>query len=83
MRGLTLDCVPHKAHCHNAKVDVPVAAVFGNSNAFLKREKEAHMKPINRTAVCTVFFLAALGAAFAQQVSTDFDHQANFAQYKT
>ena len=41
------------------------------------------MKPMNRTAVCTVFFLAALGAAFAQQVSTDFDHQANFAQYKT
>ena len=41
------------------------------------------MKPIGRTAVCTVLFLVALGAAFAQQVKTDFDHQANFSQYKT
>jgi hypothetical protein len=41
------------------------------------------MKPISRTAVCTVLFLAALGTAFAQQVKTDFDHQANFSQYKT
>src|ERR1700747_1760491 len=41
------------------------------------------MKPISCTAVCTVLFLFALGTAFAQQVKTDFDHQANFAQYKT
>lgn len=41
------------------------------------------MKPINRTAVCTLVFLFALGTAFAQQVKTDFDHQANFTQYKT
>src|SRR6202158_2753576 len=41
------------------------------------------MKPIVRTAVCTVLFLVALGTAFAQQVQTDFDHQANFSQYKT
>jgi len=41
------------------------------------------MKPIGRTAVCTVLFLVALGAAFAQQIKTDFDHQANFSQYKT
>src|SRR3981189_250507 len=41
------------------------------------------MKPIGRTAVCTVLFLAALGTAFSQQVKTDFDHQANFSQYKT
>ena len=41
------------------------------------------MKPIHRTAVCTLLFLTALGTAFAQQVTTDFDHQANFAQYKT
>ena len=41
------------------------------------------MKPIVRTAVCTVLFLAALASAFAQQVTTDFDHQANFSQYKT
>ena len=41
------------------------------------------MKPIVRTAVCTVLFLFALGTALAQQVKTDFDHQANFSQYKT
>jgi len=41
------------------------------------------MKPIGRTAVCTVLFLVALGTALAQQVKTDFDHQANFSQYKT
>src|ERR1700688_2940528 len=41
------------------------------------------MKPFRGTAVCTLFFVAMLGAAFAQQVKTDFDHQANFSQYKT
>ena len=41
------------------------------------------MKPMRRTAVCTMFFMALLGSAFAQQVQTDFDHQANFSQYKT
>src|SRR6266853_2051425 len=41
------------------------------------------MKPISRTAVCTVLFLVALGTAFAQQIQTDFDHQTNFSQYKT
>ena len=41
------------------------------------------MKSFRSTAVCTLFFLAMLGAAFAQQVKTDFDHQANFSQYKT
>jgi len=41
------------------------------------------MMPVTRTAVCTVFFLAMMGAAFAQHVKTDFDHQANFSQYKT
>ena len=41
------------------------------------------MKPIRRTALCTMLFLVALGVAFAQQVKTDFDHQANFSQYKT
>jgi len=57
--------------------------VFGNVNAFVMTEKEVHMKPMSRTAVCTVLFLVALGTAFAQQVKTDFDHQANFSQYKT
>jgi hypothetical protein len=41
------------------------------------------MRLIGRTAVCTVLFLFALGTALAQQVKTDFDHQANFSQYKT
>ena len=41
------------------------------------------MKPISRTAVCTALFLVALGTALAQQVKTDFDHRANFSQYKT
>ena len=41
------------------------------------------MKPIGRTAVCTLLFLLALAPAFAQQVKTDFDHQANFSHYKT
>src|SRR6266851_4088576 len=57
--------------------------MFGNANAFLTSEKEAHMKPISRTTVCTVLFLVALGTALAQQVKTDFDHHANFSQYKT
>ena len=41
------------------------------------------MKPTYHTAVCTLLFLVALGTALAQQVKTDFDHQANFAHYKT
>jgi len=57
--------------------------VFGNANAFQTFEKAAYLKPIHRTAVCTLLFLTALGTAFAQQVTTDFDHQANFSQYKT
>jgi len=41
------------------------------------------MKSFRSAAVCTLFFVAMLGAAFAQQVKSDFDHQANFSQYKT
>jgi hypothetical protein len=41
------------------------------------------MESFRSTVVCTLFFVAMLGAAFAQQVKTDFDHQANFSQYKT
>ncbi len=41
------------------------------------------MKFANRTASYTLFFLATLGAALAQHVQTDFDHHANFSQYKT
>jgi hypothetical protein len=57
--------------------------MFGTAHAFLASEKEILMKPVLRTTVCTLFFLVALGAAFAQHVTTDFDHQANFSQYKT
>jgi hypothetical protein len=57
--------------------------MFGNAHALLIPEKEAHMKPMLRTAICTLFFMALLGSAFAQKVQTDFDHQANFSQYKT
>jgi hypothetical protein len=38
---------------------------------------------IHRTATYTLFLLALLGSTFAQHVQTDFDHQANFSQYKT
>ena len=41
------------------------------------------MNRIRRTAVCTMFILAVVAAAFAQHVKTDFDHQANFTRYKT
>jgi hypothetical protein len=41
------------------------------------------MKFVHRTAINALFSLAMLGAAFAQHVQTDFDHQANFSQYKT
>ena len=41
------------------------------------------MNVFNRTTMYALFFLTMLGAAFAQKVQTDFDHQANFSQYKT
>jgi hypothetical protein len=41
------------------------------------------MNFVNRTALCTVFVVAMIGAALGQRVQTDFDHQANFSQYKT
>ena len=36
-----------------------------------------------RTTICFALLLTMLGAAFAQHVQTDFDHHANFSQYKT
>jgi hypothetical protein len=57
--------------------------MFGRANALRAFEKEIPMKLTNRTALCTTFFLVMLGTTFAQHVQTDFDHQANFAQYKT
>jgi hypothetical protein len=41
------------------------------------------MKSIGRIAVWILLFQVALGTVSAQQVKTDFDHQANFSQYKT
>jgi hypothetical protein len=57
--------------------------MFGTAHAFLISEKETFVKPVLRTTVCTLFFLATLGVALAQHVKTDFDHQANFSQFKT
>jgi Domain of unknown function (DUF4136) len=50
---------------------------------FFKMKGDSSMKSFRSTAVFTLLFVAMLGAAFAQQVKTDFDHQANFSQYKT
>jgi hypothetical protein len=41
------------------------------------------MTTLRNTAVCGLFLVAMVASAFAQQVKTDFDHQANFSQYKT
>jgi hypothetical protein len=41
------------------------------------------MKSVRFAAVYVAFSLLALSTVFAQNVRTDFDHQANFSQYKT
>lgn len=41
------------------------------------------MTTFRKTAICSLFLVAMVASAFAQQVKTDFDHQANFSQYKT
>jgi len=41
------------------------------------------MKLVRYTTVSTMLLLVALGTALAQHVQTDFDHKANFTQYKT
>ena len=41
------------------------------------------MQVFDRTTIYALFFLTLLGSALAQKVETDFDHQANFSQYKT
>src|SRR5690348_17462752 len=48
-----------------------------------RRKKETYMKLLRSIAVCAAVALVTLTAGFAQHVQTDFDHQANFAQYKT
>jgi hypothetical protein len=46
--------------------------------------KEIHyMKTARTTIACAAFIVTALASVFSQQVKTDFDHQANFSQYKT
>src|SRR5438105_552733 len=57
--------------------------MFGSATAFPGAKEIHHMKAVHRTTICTVFSLMMLGAAFAQHIQTDFDHQANFSQYKT
>jgi hypothetical protein len=58
--------------------------LFGSATAFLLFAKEIHyMKPTRTIIACAVFILTALASVFAQHVQTDFDHQANFSQYKT
>jgi hypothetical protein len=56
--------------------------LIGSSLAFLKKRGDVY-DIHQRTATCTLFLLALLGSTFAQHVQTDFDHQANFSQYKT
>jgi len=46
-------------------------------------EKQPDMKVLRLITVCAAVSLVTLTAGFAQHVQTDFDHQANFAQYKT
>jgi hypothetical protein len=57
---------------------------FGSATAFLLFSKEIHyMKNTRTTIVGAVLIATAWVSVFAQQVKTDFDHQANFSQYKT
>lgn len=53
------------------------------TQVLLQAMKEIPMKPVRLGAICIAFSVAALSTVFAQQVKTDFDHQANFSQYKT
>src|SRR5258705_5132833 len=41
------------------------------------------MKLLRFITVCAAVSLVAATAGFGQKVQTDFDHQANFSQYKT
>jgi Domain of unknown function (DUF4136) len=47
------------------------------------KKKETDLKSLRFIAVCAAVALVTSTAGFAQNVQTDFDHQANFAQYKT
>ena len=41
------------------------------------------MKMLSRVTIYGAFLMALLGSALGQHIKTDFDHQPNFAQYKT
>src|ERR1700691_2033911 len=41
------------------------------------------MKAATRVTIYGAFLIVLLGSAFGQHIQTDFDHQANFSQYKT
>jgi hypothetical protein len=41
------------------------------------------MKATSRLTIYGAFLMVLLGSAFGQHIQTDFDHQANFSQYKT
>jgi hypothetical protein len=41
------------------------------------------MKALSRITIYGAFLMALSGSVFGQKVQTDFDHQANFSQYKT
>jgi hypothetical protein len=41
------------------------------------------MKALSRITIRGAFFIVLLGSAIGQNIQTDFDHQANFSQYKT
>jgi hypothetical protein len=47
------------------------------------KKKETDLKSLRFIAICAAVALVTSTAGFAQNVQTDFDHQANFAQYKT
>ena len=64
-----------KGHCFRAPL-------FGTTHALLFLT-EAVMKLVRCIAMCTALSLAGLATSFAQQVQTDFDHRADFSQYKT
>jgi hypothetical protein len=44
---------------------------------------DRELKTLSRIAIYGAFGMALLGSALAQHIQTDFDHQANFSQYKT
>jgi hypothetical protein len=41
------------------------------------------MKATTRVTIYGAFLMVLLGSAFGQNIQTDYDHQANFSQYKT